>query len=593
MEVSAESKLATNLSHIRKAIALVCLLSTVTVCADEFNNTYTITGQYLVSRGIEFDHHRTRLTDKQRTTTANVVVTFERVNDEGQTETVELASGSFVNNKIRFEGEIDQPTEVEISVHDDENDISTTSALIVPGDNEVAFAYVRSVNIGDDSTNVWLLGNSRLSKDPTKKFSITGDLRSLDKQPALARAKLMWKEHVNGEFKTHVIATVLTKDKTFSLEADVDEAIVAEVFVSFFYDNLFFFSFLDVVLEPHAEIKIKANKLGDDLVAIAEHGRHNQLIDSWSQSEEYLKKTVTQAKSLARYVEALGPIHTRLTTSSESFPTIIKRNPSESSGETNNTKSDPTKATGARNHGSDMSQTLQKDELSDSPLTTDGCEQVALDSVQSTIDEGITETEEKEHILLQRELDEIRAMALQDIAKSTKDPMNALLALELGAFSPNSKNRDDAFPIFDNLFSVLDSDLVARRVSPKRAILHRDIEKWDNNADLIPGTKVPPLTLASVQGIEYSLEEVLQENQFVLIDYWASWCYSCTSEFRRLKLLHTLYKDEGFEIVSVSIDSTVEAWKDSSEEHQLPWIDLGEIEGWNGSISKAYGVSTT
>ena len=45
--------------------------------------------------------------------------------------------------------------------------------------------------------------------------------------------------------------------------------------------------------------------------------------------------------------------------------------------------------------------------------------------------------------------------------------------------------------------------------------------------------------------------------------------------FPNLKELHSGYNGEGFEIVAISIDVTEEAWSSASDEHELPWINLG------------------
>ena len=55
--------------------------------------------------------------------------------------------------------------------------------------------------------------------------------------------------------------------------------------------------------------------------------------------------------------------------------------------------------------------------------------------------------------------------------------------------------------------------------------------------------------------------------------------------------VHTAYTDEDFEIVGVSIDSTMEDWIGGVDEHELPWINLGEVKGWEGPVSTMYGVS--
>ena len=186
----------------------------------------------------------------------------------------------------------------------------------------------------------------------------------------------------------------------------------------------------------------------------------------------------------------------------------------------------------------------------------------------------------------------MRGSALQDLARKSIEPVNTLLALELGAFHSNSSNSHEAFTIFDKLDSLLEADLAARRVSSLREGLQHAIDKKKNNKQLVLGQRVPPIKLSILQGNEITLDDILQKSKYVLVEFWASWCDLCVSRFSDLKQVHTRYKDDGFEIVGISIDSTIEEWESSSEEHELPWTNLGEIEGWDGSIVKDYGVSS-
>ena len=115
-------------------------------------------------------------------------------------------------------------------------------------------------------------------------------------------------------------------------------------------------------------------------------------------------------------------------------------------------------------------------------------------------------------------------------------------------------------------------------------------EQQRNDKQLVPGQRVPDFTLANRDGEQVNLSHVLGENDAVLIDFWASWCGPCIASFPKLMELRAAYKHEGFEIVSISIDRTREDWLESSDEHELPWIDLGELESWHGEVATMYGV---
>ncbi len=116
------------------------------------------------------------------------------------------------------------------------------------------------------------------------------------------------------------------------------------------------------------------------------------------------------------------------------------------------------------------------------------------------------------------------------------------------------------------------------------------LEQQRNDKKLVPGQKVADFTLVNLDGEDVSLFDVFQENNTVLIDFWASWCGPCVATFPKLKELRSAYGQKGFEIVAVSIDRTHEEWAEGSEEYEIPWINLGELKSWDGEVATMYRV---
>lgn len=115
-------------------------------------------------------------------------------------------------------------------------------------------------------------------------------------------------------------------------------------------------------------------------------------------------------------------------------------------------------------------------------------------------------------------------------------------------------------------------------------------EQQRNDKKLVPGQKVSDFSLVDLDGEKVSLFDVLQEKNTVLIDFWASWCGPCVASFPKLKELRANHGQDGFEVVAISIDSTHEEWAEGSEKYEIPWINLGELESWDGEVATLYGV---
>lgn len=119
---------------------------------------------------------------------------------------------------------------------------------------------------------------------------------------------------------------------------------------------------------------------------------------------------------------------------------------------------------------------------------------------------------------------------------------------------------------------------------------HYNRGHYINDKQLIRGQKAPDFTLADLQGNEVSLFNVLSENDTLLVDFWKISCGPCIASFPKLKELRDKYQQQGFEILTISMDPIREDWVEGSKEHELPWINLGELESFDGEVATEYGV---
>ena len=86
----------------------------------------------------------------------------------------------------------------------------------------------------------------------------------------------------------------------------------------------------------------------------------------------------------------------------------------------------------------------------------------------------------------------------------------------------------------------------------------------------------PPAIKAQLQdGQAFQLDDL--KGQFVLIDFWGSWCGPCRGENPSLVKLYEKYnkapfKDaKGFEIVSIGIERNSQRWQRAIEKDGLNW----------------------
>ena len=99
------------------------------------------------------------------------------------------------------------------------------------------------------------------------------------------------------------------------------------------------------------------------------------------------------------------------------------------------------------------------------------------------------------------------------------------------------------------------------------------------------------LTLNDVNGVSHKLSEYCGKGNYVLIDFWASWCGPCRGEMPNVKANFEKYKDKGFNIVAISFDSRADAWKDAIAEMKMNWVNLSDLKAWHSEAGKIYNIN--
>jgi len=161
-----------------------------------------------------------------------------------------------------------------------------------------------------------------------------------------------------------------------------------------------------------------------------------------------------------------------------------------------------------------------------------------------------------------------------------------------------AKNNPNSYFGLVALSEAAGTKVDAQRISPLYNALNEKLRATDIGKELAQrikatsitavGGQAPLFTQNDVSGKPVSLASL--KGKVILIDFWASWCHPCRGENPNLKKQYSLYKDKGFEILSVSLDSKKENWVQAIAQDGLTWLQVSDLKGWNNEVGRLYGI---
>ena len=194
--------------------------------------------------------------------------------------------------------------------------------------------------------------------------------------------------------------------------------------------------------------------------------------------------------------------------------------------------------------------------------------------------------EEAFTVLYQNKVDEYTDFLLQSI-EDNKD--NLIPAAQIEGF-PSIVGYDkfdelmaSGAPFTQHPFVVNYKNKIDESYAEERAA--------ENAKKAVIGQKFLDFEEADPDGKMHKLSEYVGRGNWVLVDFWASWCGPCKAEMPNVVEAYKKYHPKGFGIVGVSFDREKEPWVKAIKDWGMSWIHLSDLKYWKNAASELYSIN--
>jgi thiol-disulfide isomerase/thioredoxin len=179
---------------------------------------------------------------------------------------------------------------------------------------------------------------------------------------------------------------------------------------------------------------------------------------------------------------------------------------------------------------------------------------------------------------IEKKKDEVYTRAHAELSQALTAAPNFPAALFLDGRALAHLGQDDAAKAQFQAFVKL-----AHADDPNRQRALRFIDE----PGLARARMAPAFAVTTLSGQRIALDDL--KGKVVLLDFWATWCAPCREALPHMREIAKKFQGEPLVIVSVSLDSDEQKWKDYVEKNEMTWLNYRD-GGFTGPVSKLFGV---
>ena len=145
---------------------------------------------------------------------------------------------------------------------------------------------------------------------------------------------------------------------------------------------------------------------------------------------------------------------------------------------------------------------------------------------------------------------------------------------------------------FDKIIDyIIDNYVITDDLCLDETLEHSIQNRIDQARKLRIGSVVPNIVLPDTSGKIIDLSKLNSDK--TLIIFYASWCPHCKEIVPQIANLYKSQKKKNIEVLAVALDKKRQDWIKFIKDNNLNWLNVSDLQGWNGKVAKDYLIYAT
>ena len=169
--------------------------------------------------------------------------------------------------------------------------------------------------------------------------------------------------------------------------------------------------------------------------------------------------------------------------------------------------------------------------------------------------------------------------ALVDSLQSAQSQED-LAAILKSAYEANKDNPIGIFAFLNYVqvaemgLADVEAELAGAPVIAASKQMTKMLESLRSVENTTEGKMFTDFTVTGDDGKEQRLSDYVGKGDYVLADFWASWCGPCRMELPNIKKIYDKYNGKGLTVIGIAVWDKPEDTRKAIEEEQIPWPQI-------------------